>query len=130
MVYIPPKNLGISGDELNQILTVNDDNIADFMRIFTGFDDRIDAGATQLGYYCSDGIDPIIKDKLNAINIIPYVRAGGSLTSGTASSFVGNTNLRFYPKSELTVRQQSAFNSGSYGTSFGIQQTDEANSRA
>jgi hypothetical protein len=74
---------------------------------------------------------------LKDTSIIPYVRAGGSLTSGTAASFVNGTHLNvgtpeqpINPYDLLSTAQKSAFDSGEYGVSFGIQQTDEANSRA
>jgi hypothetical protein len=42
MVYIPPKDLGINYDSdinLNNLLSISDDNIKDFMKIFTGLSD-------------------------------------------------------------------------------------------
>jgi hypothetical protein len=67
---------------------------------------------------------------LKDTSIIPYVRAGGSLTSGTAASFINGTHFDDDPYQSLNDNQKSAFDSGQYGVSFGIQQTDEANSRA
>jgi hypothetical protein len=130
MVYIPPKDLGLSSDDLNNLLVVNNDNIQDFMRIFTGIDDGI-TKPVRLGSFAINQSPSIILTKLNNTPLIPYVRAGGSLTSGTASSFVNGTNLsNFQNEAGLNEPQKNAFASGQYGTSFGIQQTDEANSRA
>jgi hypothetical protein len=42
MIYIPPKDLDINYDgdiSLNNLLSINDDNIKDFMKIFTGLSD-------------------------------------------------------------------------------------------
>ncbi|MDR0674918.1 MAG: substrate-binding domain-containing protein [Mycoplasmataceae bacterium] len=130
MVYIPPKELNLNPDELNNILVVNNSNVCNLMRIFSGINSNV-TDAT-LGNFYNDQADltPSQQQLLMNTSIIPYVRAGGSLTSGTASSFVGGTHLNFNEKNDLTVAQQNAFDSGYYGTKFGLVQTDEANSRA
>jgi hypothetical protein len=137
MIYIPPKGLNLSFDQLNKLLVLNNDNIQPFMRVFTGIKDQAFPVLEQFtklgGYLNGDMVDQLTTgqiDSLNNTSIIPYVRAGGSLTSGTASSFVGGSHLNFSEKTDLSSAQQSAFDSGNYGTDYGIQQTDEANSRA
>jgi hypothetical protein len=100
------------------------------MRIFTGIKDEHVNNPTLFDFYNPGfSLSEQQKQLLKNTSIKPYVRAGGSLTSGTASSFVGNTNLGFN-ESELTKEQQNAFDVGNYGTDYGLQQTDEANSRA
>ena len=39
MVYIPPQGLNLNQDELNQILVVNNKNIYELMRVFSGIND-------------------------------------------------------------------------------------------
>jgi hypothetical protein len=132
MVYIPPKGLNVNYDDLNKILVVNNGDVNEFMRVFTGINDpshKIDKPTLYDFYNQSVGLSESQQQLLKNTSVKPYVRAGGSLTSGTASSFVSGGNFDF-KESDLSKDQQAAFDNGNYGTDYGIQQTDEANSRA
>jgi hypothetical protein len=108
------------------MLNVNEENINDLFRIFSGFNTGIQHGGT-LGEFCNPtSIDQ--KPKLEQCSIKPYVRSGGALTSGTASSFYSETHL--HSSYELSSEQQNALLYGEYGTDRQVYDTDEANSRA
>jgi ABC-type phosphate transport system substrate-binding protein len=136
MIYIPPKGINLSFEELNKLLVVNNKNdngnIYELMRVFSGINDqkhKIDNPTLFDFYNTNIFLDDSRQQLLKTTSIKPYVRAGGSLTSGTASSFFSNTNLGF-DRSKLTSEQQKAFDVGNYGTAYDLEQTDEANSRA
>jgi hypothetical protein len=65
---------------------------------------------------------------LEQCSIKPYVRSGGALTSGTASSFYSETHLDL--PDLLSSEQKNALLYGKYGTDRHVYDTDEANSRA
>jgi hypothetical protein len=134
MVYIPPEGLGINYDgeiNLNNLLVVNENNIINFMKIFTGISDPT---TNNLSLY--DFVNKSLTLSSNQITLLkdtpitPYVRAGGSLTSGTAASFVNCSDLGFDKKVDLNSEEQAAFDSGVYGRQHNLVETDEANSRA
>jgi hypothetical protein len=148
LVYIPPKNLNVDADTLNKMLVVNDTEsnnpnlknqygstmhkIEELMRVFSGINDSNApiGNPTLYDFYNSNtNLSSTQIESLKSTKITPYVRAGGSLTSGTASSFVNESHLTF-KKTDLSKQQQKAFDNGNYGTAYGLQQTDEANSRA
>lgn len=129
IVWIPPKGLKLSSSQLDSMLNVNEDNINDLFRIFSGFNNGIQ-GSGNLDEFCN----PVFADwepKLERCSIKPYVRAGGALTSGTASSFYSATNLfnEFNPLL-LNPDQINALLYGRYGNDHKVYDTDEANSRA
>ena len=132
VVYIPPK--GISDDaknKLNSILTLNDSNITDLYRTFSGYKDGLSEGdKPYLGLFLEDGVLSDADKKLfEQQQITPYARSGGSLTSGTAASFYESSH---FPNAHtgLTTQQEEAFTVGNYGKDWKIYDTDEANSRA
>jgi phosphate transport system substrate-binding protein len=131
MVYIPPK--GIDASQINDLLYVqgNSDlsdphSINNLLSIFSGYNDGIVGNAT-LGDFVKSTASPDIKQALSQQPIIPYVRTGGALVSGTAASFYNGTH---FANISLTQRQKDAFNFGNYGNARLMYSTDEANSRA
>jgi hypothetical protein len=135
MVYIPPKDLHLNYETLNKILVVKNSNINNLMRIFTGINDpshKIDNPTLYDFYNENSNLSLEQQELLKKTSIKPYVRAGGALTSGTAYSFVNESNFSQFKNDDthLSKEQRAAFDNGSYGINYGIQQTDEANSRA
>jgi hypothetical protein len=151
MVFIPPKELNVNQDVLNKMLVVNDttnttavdsSNIYELMRVFSGINDPNHPvnNPTLYDFYNSDiSLNSSQQELLKNTPVVPYVRAGGSLTSGTAASFYNNTNFENFNSSLLSKDQQNALVDGSYGHRGGGQpqydydgftETDEANSRA
>jgi ABC-type phosphate transport system substrate-binding protein len=101
------------------------------MKIFTGISDQQTDNLTLYDFVNST--QSLSVEQTNILQntpITPYVRAGGSLTSGTAASFVNSSNLNFNEKNDLTHDEQAAFDSGVYGRKHNLVETDEANSRA
>ena len=130
ILYIPPK--GISDDvNLNQVLTLNQDNITNLYRTFSGFKDGLPTGKPYLSLFLNPKyqIPETDKTKFEEQEVIPYARSGGSLTSGTAASFFEGSHFNNYSKG-LTEAQKTAFINGNYGKDFKLYDTDEANSRA
>lgn len=131
ILYIPPK--GISNDvNLDQVLTLNQDNIANLYRTFSGFKDGLPSSKPYLSLFLNPDyhhISQADKTKFEKQEVIPYARSGGSLTSGTAASFFEGSHFDNY-LGELTEAQIIAFINGNYGKDFKLYDTDEANSRA
>jgi hypothetical protein len=98
------------------------------MRIFSGYKDGLSSNVKgTLGDFASNAV---ANTKLGRTKIVPYVRAGGALTSGTAASFYQDTGFDLELSPGLSDRQKNALESGTYGNDFDIHDTDEANSRA
>ena len=130
IVYIPPK--GISNDiNLNQVLTLDEDDITDLYRTFSGFKDGLPTEKPHLSLFLNPKYKISENDKIKFEHqeVIPYARSGGSLTSGTAASFFEGNHFNNYSKG-LTEAQKTAFVNGNYGKDFRLYDTDEANSRA
>lgn len=137
LVYIPPKNSSITDDMLfspdnnSSMLSVSPDTIKKLYQAFSGFsDDDYQNSYPTLGDFASSYIDPSIKTALSNTRMIPYVRTGGSLTSGTAASFYEYSRFQSFDSKTLSDRTQNAFKVGNYGSNWKLVQTDEANSRA
>lgn len=141
MLYNPPKNFKFNENvKLNNLLSLNDTNIYNFFRIFSGIDTNItwpsdtDIAKNSMYHFVNPTIKSLLDQQqinlLKKTTIRPFVRTGGSLTSGTASSFYNCPLLSVYDPKGLTQQQINAFSTGDYGLSFNIQQTMEANSRA
>ncbi len=125
LIYVPPKSIDESIN-LDTILDINENNIAKLYQAFSGISEGDYANAKPK---LSDFIaDQSLKDKFD-VNITPYVRTGGSMTSGTADAFYTDSRLNF-DDSQLSDETKKAFEEGSYGNGWKIYQTDEANSRA
>jgi hypothetical protein len=140
MVYIPPK--GINASEMTDLLyvksnqTLQDSNINNLLKIFSGYTNGSHGVSNRtLGAFVntnSSHYTLTIANKLNATNIIPYVRTGGALVSGTAASFYNGTHFSGVDSGDnsLDEDQVNAFKYGNYGNDIDIYSTDEANSRA
>lgn len=130
IVYIPPKEISNSVN-LNQVLTLDNDNITDLYRTFSGFKDGLPSEKPYLSLFLNPKykISETDKAKFERQEVIPYARSGGSLTSGTAASFFEGSHFKNYSKG-LTEAQKTAFVNGNYGKDFRLYDTDEANSRA
>lgn len=130
IVYIPPKGLSsYEFNTLNSYLNLTQDNISKLYGTFSGFLGGELTQKPNLGLFTSDKLSASDQELFNKTNIIPYSRSGGSLTSGTAASFVEGNH--FDPSAiKLTNDQITSFSSGKYGNDFKIIDTDEANSRA
>lgn len=130
IVYIPPKDISQNID-LNQVLNLDDKNIINLYRTFSGFNDGLSNNKPNLSLFLNDKVSISDADRELFANqtVVPYARSGGSLTSGTAASFFecGHFN---YDKTKLTDRQIASFENGNYGNDFKLYDTDEANSRA
>ncbi len=125
LIYVPPKLIDKSID-LNTILDINQGNITRLYQAFSGISKGDYANAKpKLSDFISN---QSLKDKFN-VNIIPYVRTGGSMTSGTADAFYTDSRINF-DSSQLSNDTKKALEEGSYGNGWKIYQTDEANSRA
>jgi hypothetical protein len=114
-------------------LSVDEGNIEDLMRVFSGFDDghsQVHNYGSLGEFYNSDIANPDVENKMNNEKIKPYVRAGGALTSGTAASFYHDTHLFNVNDSTLNDNQKNALDNGRYGKDRQVYDTDEANSRA
>ena len=132
IVYIPPKGLSSSTKkQINKLLTLNERNIANLYRTFSGYKAGLEMERPKLGLFLNNDIeiDSADKEKLNNQSVIPYVRSGGSLTSGTAASFFEGSHYD-NAHTDLTDEQKSAFTNGNYGNDWRVYDTDEANSRA
>ena len=130
IVYIPPE--GISNDiNLNQVLTLDEDDITDLYRTFSGFKDGLPTEKPHLSLFLNPEYQISENDKVKFEHqeVIPYARSGGSLTSGTAASFFEGSHFDNYSEG-LTEAQKTAFVNGNYGKDFRLYDTDEANSRA
>ena len=134
VVYIPPS--GISNDaksKLNQTLDLNVNNITNLYRVFSGYSDGLPQQTKKptFGLFLNDEVNLSAsdKEKFQQQKITPYARSGGSLTSGTASSFYESSHLENATEG-LTDRQKNAFKYGTYGSDWKLYDTDEANSRA
>ena len=130
IVYIPPKNISQNID-LNQVLNLDERNIINLYRTFSGFNDGLPSDRANLALFLNDNISISDVDHELFANqtIVPYARSGGSLTSGTAASFFECCHFD-YDKTKLTERQIASFENGNYGNDFKLYDTDEANSRA
>lgn len=130
IVYIPPKDISQAID-LNQVLNLDDKNIINLYRTFSGFNDGLPNDRPNLALFLNDKINISDADYELFANqtVVPYARSGGSLTSGTAASFFECCHFN-YDKTKLTERQISSFENGNYGNDFKLYDTDEANSRA
>ena len=118
VVYIPPS--GISNDaksKLNQTLDLNVNNITNLYRVFSGYSDGLPQQTKKptFGLFLNDEVNLSAsdKEKFQQQKITPYARSGGSLTSGTASSFYESSHLENATEG-LTERQQNAFKYGTY----------------
>lgn len=133
MVYIPPKGLSTEAtNNLNTILAINDSNIINLYRSFSGYSDGLANSVPYLGDFINDqstALNENDKSILKSTQLLPYARSGGSTTSGTAASFYDNSHFNV-DYSQLSIRQQNAFIGGKYGDDFRLIDTDEANSRA
>ena len=130
IVYIPPK--GISNDiNLNKVLTLNENDITNLYRTFSGFKDGLPTEKPLLSLFLNPECEISENDrfKFEHQEVIPYARSGGSLTSGTAASFFEGSHFKNYSEG-LTEAQKTAFVNGNYGKDFRLYDTDEANSRA
>lgn len=134
IVFIPPKGLSENAiNNINKILYIGENNITNLYRAFSGFNSGLGINTPNLGLFLNNEVDsPLTSNDQNILNnttLIPYVRAGGSLTSGTAASFYDGSH---FPNAHigLTEQQQKAFSNGNYGNNFLVDDTDEANSRA
>ena len=130
IVYIPPK--GISNDiNLNKVLTLNENDITNLYRTFSGFKDGLPTEKPLLSLFLNPECEISENDrfKFEHQEVIPYARSGGSLTSGTAASFFEGSHFNNYSEG-LTEAQKTAFVNGNYGKDFRLYDTDEANSRA
>ena len=130
IVYIPPK--GISNDiNLNKVLTLNENDITNLYRTFSGFKDGLPTEKPLLSLFLNPEYQISENDKVKFEHqeVIPYARSGGSLTSGTAASFFEGSHFKNYSEG-LTEAQKTAFVNGNYGKDFRLYDTDEANSRA
>lgn len=130
IVYIPPK--GISQDiDLNQVLNLDENNVVDLYRTFSGFKDGLPNDKPNLALFLNNNISISNADHELFVNqtVVPYARSGGSLTSGTAASFFECCHFD-YDKHKLTENQKASFENGNYGNDFKLYDTDEANSRA
>jgi hypothetical protein len=114
MVYIPPS--GISGDVPNDLLYVQDvtdttatktHNINNLLRIFSGYTTGLDEGKHTLGMFANSAY-PQYQSLLDSVSIVPYVRTGGALVSGTAKSFYNGSHFDDYDL-DLTQDQKDAF---------------------
>lgn len=131
IVYIPPK--GISNDiNLNRVLTLNENNITNLYRTFSGFKDGLPTEKPYLSLFLNteEQLSQNDRDKFEHQEVIPYARSGGSLTSGTAASFFEGSHFGDCSTNGLTEAQKAAFVNGNYGKDFRLYDTDEANSRA
>lgn len=144
MLYIPPRNFPFNKDitPLN-LLSLTPENVLNFFRIFSGINEGIEWNddnnipINSMWHFVNDDLiktNKLSSQQINSLKntpIIPYVRAGGATTSGTAESFYLCPLLTAAdPERNLTPAQQNAFKTGDYGTSFHLEQTNEANSRA
>lgn len=137
LLFIPPQGLSEKGlSLLNSSLSINQDNMINLYRVFSGFKDGItDSSFFNLGGFLNSNNQLSQQDKnlYQATKIVPYVRAGGNLTSGTASSFYAGSHFKKNNQpitNQLTADQQQAFTHGVYGKDIKVEDTDEANSRA
>ena len=132
VVYIPPR--GISNNaksKLNSILTLNESNITNLYRTFSGYKDGlVGQDKPTYGLFLNSSVlSESDKTLFEKQVITPYARSGGSLTSGTAAAFYENSHFTTAHEG-LTTQQQEAFTVGNYGKDWKIYDTDEANSRA
>lgn len=133
LVYIPPKSIPkevIDLDNQNPLLHVSPGLIDKLYQAFSGYHGSsyyLGNDYPKLSDFISTGYDNY-KSSLD-IKITPYVRTGGSLTSGTASSFYDYSRFSS-AHNLLDEKTKRAFEVGDYGSSWTIVQTDEANSRA
>lgn len=137
LVYIPPKDSAITDEMLfptendKSMLSVSSDTIEKLYQAFSGFSDGQYLNSfPSLGDFASNYVDSSIVSELKKTKMIPYVRTGGSLTSGTAASFYEYSRYKNFDSSNLSDRTQKAFEVGNYGSNWKLVQTDEANSRA
>ena len=132
IVYIPPKKIS-NNVNLNQVLTLNQDNITNLYRTFSGFKNGLPSEKPHLSLFLNPNYqDQISKTDLTKFEnqtITPYARSGGSLTSGTAASFFECCHFDNC-QDNLNSDQIKAFENGNYGNDFKLYDTDEANSRA
>lgn len=129
VLYIPPHNLtSYKTEYLNSILNLNEQNITNLYRIFSGFDDGV-LNRTMSSFSDDNNIKAEDKTLFAQTNILPYVRSGGSMTSGTAASFYKSSHFDDCHVG-LTPDQDNAFETGNYGKDIKLIDTDEANSRA
>ena len=130
IIYIPPKGISQNID-LNQVLNLDEENITNLYRTFSGFNDGLPNDKPNLGLFLNNDINISDADHELFANqtVIPYARSGGSLTSGTAASFFECCHFN-YDKTKLTDQQIASFENGNYGSDFKLYDTDEANSRA
>ncbi|MDE7434050.1 MAG: hypothetical protein K2M43_02950 [Mycoplasmoidaceae bacterium] len=104
------------------LLSVSDSTISKLYQAFSGFADGDDYSSTYPKL--SDFINTQDKeyeyvkkyqDILSNTKLIPYVRTGGSLTSGTAASFYDYSRFTDAHK-DLDPRTENAFAVGNYGS--------------
>ena len=132
IVYIQKKKIS-NNVNLNQVLTLNQDNITNLYRTFSGFKNGLPSEKPHLSLFLNPNYqDQISKTDLTKFEnqtITPYARSGGSLTSGTAASFFECCHFDNC-QDNLNSDQIKAFENGNYGNDFKLYDTDEANSRA
>lgn len=135
ILYVPPKGLSSNAlTQLNSLFDINNENIDLLYSVFSGFyNSNVNLiSQPKLGLFKSNAFNNLSKNDQELItntNLIPYVRAGGSITSGTAASFYDGSHF-LNAKEKLTDMQKKAFENGNYGNDFKLIDTDEANSRA
>ena len=131
IVYIPPE--GISNDaksKLNSILDMNNTNIGNIYRTFSGYQDGLGQSKPTMGLFLNNTSLSQNDQKLfRNQEVIPFARSGGYVTSGTTASFYNDSHLDFNPNS-WDEKQQNAFKFGNYGNDWKVYDTDEANTRA
>jgi hypothetical protein len=132
MVYIPPQ--GVDPNQIDNLLYVDGSSlgthhsITSLLSIFSGYSHKgVNNSLFTFANDISEQSD--LGRKLQATPIIPYVRTGGSLVSGTAASFYNGTHFAD-PYHGLIQEEIAAFEYGNYGKDIKLFSTDEANSRA
>ena len=132
LLFIPPVGMSDEGlSKLRTCLTLNQTNAIQLYRLFSGYSDNLGDKYRNLGGFLSNnsGLNQNDINLLNNQPISPFVRSGGSTTSGTAASFFAGSHFTI-DSNELTDRQKKAFKTGDYGSDTKVYDTDEANSRA
>ncbi|MDE6477190.1 MAG: hypothetical protein K2L48_03290 [Mycoplasmoidaceae bacterium] len=104
-------------DNNKSMLSVSENTIEKLYQAFSGFaDDSYVNSYPTLGDFASEYIDSSIISILKNTKMIPYVRTGGSLTSGTAASFYEYSRYKNFDSKKLSNRTQKAFEVGNYGS--------------
>lgn len=137
-VFIAPESNLFTKNDWARMFDANSSTIQYIYQLFSGWKE---SGQNQSLDNMTNFISPSMnltsqqRDFLSKYTFKPFVRTGGSLTSGTAYSFISESRLVSDLNEDgsptfLTPRQWKSFEFGTYGTSFSLQETGESNTRA